>query len=123
MEEKEKSRQDVTLESRVKRQKNLLAMAGYGMFLTGFLSAAFVIFTCTDFSVYGERALVICTVTAGFMFGLVRLLGILAERVLFLEDRKAEIDKISRKKDGILLFSMVVIMYASLFIMYRLFIV
>lgn len=120
MEEKEKN---ITLESRAKRQKNLLAMAGYGMFLTGFLSAAFVIFTCTDFPVYGERALVICTVTAGFMFGLVRLLGILVERVLFPEDRKAEIGKISRKKDGILLFSMVVIMYASLFIMYGLFIV
>ena len=56
MEEKEKNRQYVTLESRVKRQKNLLAMAGYGMFLTGFLSAAFVIFTCTDFSVYGKSA-------------------------------------------------------------------
>lgn len=120
MEEKEKN---ITLEGQVKRRKNLLALAGYGMFLTGFLSAAFVIFTCTDFSFYGERALAICTVTAGFMFGLVRLLGILAERVLFPEDRKAEIDKISRKKDGILLFSMVVIMYASLFIMYRLFIV
>ena len=42
MEEKEKN---ITLEGQVKRQKNLLAMAGYGMFLTGFLSAAFVIFT------------------------------------------------------------------------------
>ena len=116
MEEKEKNPQYVTLEGQVKRRKNLLAMAGYGMFLTGFLSAAFVIFTCTDFSVYGERALVICTVTAGFMFGLIRLLCILAERVFFSEDRKAEIGKISRKKDGILLFLIV-------FIMYRLFIV
>ena len=76
MEEKEKN---ITLEEQVKRRKNLLAMAGYGM--------------------------------------------ILAERVLFPRDRNAEIGKISRKKDGILLFSMVVIMYASLFIMYRLFIV
>lgn len=122
MEEQEKNRQYEALEKQVKRQRNLLAMAGYGMFLVGFLSAAFVIFTCTDFSVYGERALVICTVTAGFMFGLVCLLGILVEKLLFKGDSGAELEKIDRKKDNILLFATVVLMYASLFAMYYMFI-